>query len=132
MQGLEPCPGCRNICYQCGKKGIRAGQDAAHAWDIGELFALSDPTRLPSPTTNSLARTVIMHPERGSITRLHIWDAERAQGMKVGHTCVTLGEVTASSQKSFLKLRFRFVGNAVTGMRQPQCLNLQCVTYIII
>jgi hypothetical protein len=116
MQGLEPCPGCPDRCYQCGNKGFQAGEDGVLAWDVGEIFGLSDPSRLPAPTTVSLARTVIMRPERGSVTRINIQDAERAQGMQVGHTAVTPAEEAACDEKTNLALRFRCVGNAMPGV----------------
>jgi hypothetical protein len=116
VQGLEPCTGCLDTCYQCGKRGIQAGEDAALAWDSGEIYGLSDPTRLPSPTTASLARTVIMRPERGTITQLHILDAERAQGMQEEHTSLTRGQSEKHIPKKILELRFRCVGNALPGL----------------
>lgn len=88
----------------------------ALAWDLGEIYGLADPSRLPSPTTSSLARTVVMRPERGSITRLHISDAERAQGMKPGHTSPTPAQEASHSMKGLLKIRFRCVGNALPGL----------------
>jgi hypothetical protein len=53
-QGSSPCAGCRDSCYQCCERGIREGEDAALAWNLGEIYGLSDPSRLPSPTTTSL------------------------------------------------------------------------------
>lgn len=116
LQGLEPCFGCIDVCYQCGERGLTAGDNAALAWDLGEIYGLGDPTRLPSPTTSSLARTVVMHPEQGTVTRLHVTDAERAQGMMPGHTRLTPEQEEKYSAKSLLKARFRCVGNAVPGV----------------
>jgi hypothetical protein len=115
MQGLAPCSGCMDRCYQCAGVGIEAGENCALAWDLGEIYGLTDPSRLPSPTTSSLARTVIMRPEAGTIQRLHIEDAERAQGLPAGYTSLPDVQVSACSQKAVLKTRFRCVGNALPG-----------------
>jgi hypothetical protein len=56
-----------------------------------------------------------MRPERGTITQLHILDAERAQGMQEEHTLLTPGQPTKHSPKKILELRFRCVGNALPG-----------------
>jgi hypothetical protein len=121
MQGLAPCSGCMDGCYQCAGAGIAAGENCALAWDLGEIYGLTDPSRLPSPTTSSLARTVIMRPEAGTIQRLHIEDAERAQGLPAGYTSLPDVQESGCSQKAVLKTRFRCVGNALPGeVRLPR------------
>jgi hypothetical protein len=86
----------------------------ALAWDLGEIYGLSNPTRLPSPTTSNLARTIIMRPCAGTITRLGIRDAERAQGLPAGYTELPTGQ--ECNQRRELTHRFRCVGNALPGM----------------
>jgi hypothetical protein len=55
---------------------------------MGEIYGLANPTRLPAPTTSSLARTVIMWPDTECYSRLNIEDAERCQGLEAGHTAL--------------------------------------------
>jgi hypothetical protein len=115
LQGLTPCGGCNDRCYQCGEKDARCGEDSAYAWDLGEIYGLANPTRLPSPTTSSLARTVIIRPHEGTFSSLDIRDAERAQGMAAGYTAVPMEHTEHYTQKGLLKTRFRCVGNALPG-----------------
>jgi hypothetical protein len=116
LQGLAPCEGCNDLCYQCGEEDDRCGEDTAYAWDLGEIYGLSNPTRLPSPTTSSLRRTVIMRPHTGTITRLDIADAERAQGLPVGYTALPAEDTDSYTVKGVLNARFHCVGNALPGM----------------
>jgi hypothetical protein len=127
MQGLAPCSGCMDRCYQCASSGIAPGENCALAWDLGEIYGLADPSRLPSPTTRSLARTVIMRPEAGTIGRLHIEDAKRAQGLPPGYTSVPGIQDGSCSAKAVLKTRFRCVGNALPGeVRLPAAVLPRC------
>lgn len=117
VQGLAACTGCRGGCYQCAPVQLAKGENAVLTWDLGEIFGASNPTSLPSPTTSSLSRTILMWPEAGLYSRLHIADAERAQGLKPGHTA--LPEVLVKSGKfghgECRSARFKCVGNAMPG-----------------
>jgi hypothetical protein len=116
LQGLVPCDGCPSRCYQCAETALQPGANAALAWDTGEVYGLSTPTRLPAPTTSSLMRTVVMWPEDGCFAQLHIEDAERCQGMQPGHTALPAdvqGNTRTPSQ--VLQHRFRCVGNGLHG-----------------
>ena len=114
------------MCYQCGEKN---GEDAL-AWDLGEIYGLANPTRLPSPTTCSLARTVVLRPHGGTISRLGIRDAERAQGLRAGHTAVAGEDASRYTEKSLLKARFRCVGNALPGMVGPPAATHACCVQV--
>jgi hypothetical protein len=115
LQGLHPCDGCREGCYQCAGKDIDP-EDATLAWDLGEIYGLANPTRLPSPTTTSLSRTIIMRPRLGTITKLSIGDAERAQGLPAGYTALPTEQSACYKGNVQLKHRFRCVGNTLPGM----------------
>jgi hypothetical protein len=115
QQGLVPCTGCAGGCYQCGDAALQPGANPAIAWDMGEIYGLTDPTRLPAPTTSSLSRTVVMWPESGLYARLHIEDAERSQGMEAGHTALPPGECGSLTPAQIQLERFKCVGNALHG-----------------
>jgi hypothetical protein len=124
LQGLVPCTGCAGGCYQCGETAIQPGNDTALAWDMGELYGLARPTRLPAPTTSSLSRTVVMWPQTGCFAKLHIEDAERSQGLEAGHTALppshkskTLSPLLTPLQ--VLSKRFKCVGNGLHGQVRP-------------
>lgn len=116
-----PCKGCAGGCYQCVESGIKPGANAALAWDMSEIYGLADTSRLPAPTTSSLARTITMWPESQLYARLHIEDAERMQGLQPGHTALPSESSSSRSKKleltpaQVLTERFRCVGNALHG-----------------
>lgn len=96
-------------CYQCSSLMSGDGESAL-AWDLGEIYGLSDPTRLPSPTTNSCSRTVVLLPKTCSAVHLDIRDAERVQGLQPGYTVAPTAGVRAA-----LSCRWQCVGNALPG-----------------
>lgn len=117
VQGLAACTGCRSGCYQCAPVHLAKGEHTVLTWDMGEIFGASNPTSLPSPTTSSLSRTVLMWPEAGLYSRLHINDAERAQGLKAGHTALLERQARdgRSGHADCRSARFKCVGNAMPG-----------------
>jgi hypothetical protein len=120
MQGVVPCAGCAVGCYQCGGAALQPGDDAALAWDMGEIYGQANPTTLPAPTTSSLARTVVMWPRSGTFARLDIEDAERCQGMEPGHTALPPGSEAGSLKPPQVRTeRFKCVGNALHGKVWP-------------
>lgn len=127
VQGLAACTGCRSGCYQCAPEKIAKGEHTVLSWDLGEIYGASSPTSLPSPTTNSLARTVLMWPEAGLYSRLHIKDAERAQGMQPGHT--ELPGQQGRAGKTGDAVRFKCVGNALPGQVSSRRL-VYCVLIV--
>lgn len=116
MQGVEGCSGCGK-CAACSQSGEPQGEGAALAWDLGEIYGLAVPTRLPAPTTSSLARTVVCYTEPLRYAQLDIRDAERAQGLEPDHT--RLPEDSPSVQgmtpAQLRAKRFHCVGNALHG-----------------
>lgn len=83
------------------------------AWNMGDIYGSSNPTRLPAPTTCSWSQTWIMWPLEGYFCKLHILDAERAQGLPPGHTARD-GADPGNTEGSRTQ-RFKCVGNALPG-----------------
>ena len=83
---------------------------------MGNIGGLANPTRLPAPTTNSLARSTIVWPATGRAARLAIEDAERSQGLPAGYTALS-PEVTVARMTSLQvqAARFKCVGNGLHG-----------------
>lgn len=82
---------------------------------MGETGGLSDPTRLPAPTTSSLMRTWVMYPEQGSFVSLKVEDAERSQGLEPGHTALSRAEYPKCTDREAELKRWEAVGNGLHG-----------------
>ena len=108
-------------------KGVdKSQQKAVLAWDKGEVYGKADPATLPSPTTVSLARTVLMW--RGGAAFAHafamldIRDAERAQGLEAGYTELPADVIRKLklTPTQVVASRFKCVGNALPGKVRSQ------------
>lgn len=104
-------------------RGVDESQrKAVIAWDKGEVCGKTDPTTLPSATTVSFARTVIISPGTWQFAMLDIRDAERAQGLEPGHTEVSVDFIRKLklTPLQVLERRFKCVGNALPGKVRSQ------------
>ena len=98
----------------CSPAQLRRGETPDVAWNICEVYGCSNPTCLPASTTTSWLRTVLIWPLQGVFCKLHIEDAEAAQGLLRGHTAINPQNPDADRAA-----RFKCVGNAQPG--QVRC-----------
>ena len=116
VQGVTGCADCGS-CASC-TGGISVNDaGAAVAWDLGEIYGLAEPCKLPAPTTTSLARTVVCYAHSRTWAQLDIRDAERAQGLQPDHTWLPEDSQARSglTAAQLRATRFRCVGNALHG-----------------